>query len=54
MLAAERSLGRAARAMPHNHPGHDVPFLATEFGDFESTGITGNWAQMWDRGSAPW
>jgi hypothetical protein len=41
-------------------PEHDEvrylsnPFRATEFGDFESTGITGNWAGMWAQASTPW
>jgi AbrB family looped-hinge helix DNA binding protein len=30
------------------------PFRATEFGNFESTGITGNWTEMWVRASVPW
>jgi SNF2 family DNA or RNA helicase len=32
--------------------GH--PFVRTEFGDFEATGITGRWAEMWARGKPPW
>jgi superfamily II DNA or RNA helicase len=41
-------------------PEHDEvrylanPFLATEFGDFESTGITGNWPETWGNGRVPW
>ncbi|GAB3860705.1 hypothetical protein GCM10029963_64020 [Micromonospora andamanensis] len=30
------------------------PFLGAEFGDFESTGITGDWADNWARARPPW
>jgi hypothetical protein len=41
-------------------PDHDRvrylanPFIRTEFGDFEATGVTGKWAEMWERGQPPW
>lgn len=41
-------------------PDHDEvrylanPFTRTEFGDFESTGLPGNWPEMWERGRPPW
>ncbi|MBC9002966.1 helicase-related protein [Micromonospora aurantiaca (nom. illeg.)] len=41
-------------------PAHDQvrylanPFFRTEFGDFESTGITGKWVDMWAKGNKPW
>ncbi|WP_368862008.1 helicase-related protein [Frankia gtarii] len=31
----------------------DAPFAATEFGDFDSTGLRGNWAKTWAKGSTP-
>ncbi|MGN7779303.1 helicase-related protein [Mycolicibacterium sp. 22603] len=31
----------------------DNPFAATDLGDFDSTGIRGDWAKMWARGSEP-
>ena len=30
------------------------PFTRTEFGDFESDGMPGNWPEMWERGRPPW
>jgi superfamily II DNA or RNA helicase len=116
VLAAERSLGRVPRKMPHNNPGYDIesrclhghlifievkgriegaeefwvtrtevlhgknagngsrlamvsvspqgpgldvvryivdPFRDVDFGDFNATGITGNWAKEWERGGHP-
>jgi superfamily II DNA or RNA helicase len=41
-------------------PEHDQvrylanPFTRTELGDFEATGITGKWAEMWRKGLPPW
>lgn len=31
----------------------DDPFSTTELGDFEATGIRGDWAKMWTKGSVP-
>ena len=31
----------------------DNPFATTEFGDFEATGIRGDWAKIWARGREP-
>ena len=31
----------------------DDPFSATDLGDFEATGIRGNWAKMWVKGTLP-
>ena len=31
----------------------DDPFSATDLGDFEATGIRGDWAKMWDKGRPP-
>ncbi|WP_205874821.1 helicase-related protein [Mycobacterium camsae] len=31
----------------------DDPFATTDLGDFDSTGIRGDWAKMWARGSEP-
>jgi superfamily II DNA or RNA helicase len=31
----------------------DDPFANTELGDFDATGIRGNWAKMWAKGAAP-
>ena len=31
----------------------DDPFSATDLGDFEATGIRGNWAKMWAKGTPP-
>jgi hypothetical protein len=30
------------------------PFTRTELGDFEATGITGKWVEMWAKGQKPW
>ncbi|MEQ4303327.1 helicase-related protein [Plantactinospora sp. B6F1] len=45
---------------PTRGPEHDEvrylanPFLGADFGDFESTGITGDWADNWARARPPW
>jgi hypothetical protein len=31
----------------------DDPFSATDLGDFDATGIRGDWAKMWAKGTAP-
>lgn len=31
----------------------DDPFATTEFGDFDATGLRGDWAKMWARGRKP-
>ncbi|MCK9921265.1 DUF3883 domain-containing protein [Frankia sp. AgPm24] len=31
----------------------DAPFATTDFGDFDSTGLRGNWARTWAKGKAP-
>lgn len=31
----------------------DDPFATTEFGDFDATGLRGDWAKMWARGREP-
>jgi len=31
----------------------DDPFATTTFGDFDATGLRGDWAKMWSKGTAP-
>ena len=31
----------------------DDPFATTTFGDFDATGLRGDWAKMWTRGKEP-
>ena len=31
----------------------DNPFSATDLGDFEATGIRGDWTKMWAKGTVP-
>ena len=31
----------------------DDPFSSTDLGDFEATGVRGDWAKMWDKGRPP-
>ena len=31
----------------------DDPFAATDLGDFEATGIRGDWDKMWAKGADP-
>lgn len=31
----------------------DDPFARTELGDFQATGIRGNWSKAWEQGRAP-
>ena len=31
----------------------DDPFATTTFGDFDATGLRGDWAKMWTRGAEP-
>ncbi len=31
----------------------DAPFATTDLGDFEATGLRGDWARMWAKGSTP-
>ena len=31
----------------------DDPFATTDLGDFDATGIRGDWAKMWTKGSVP-
>jgi hypothetical protein len=31
----------------------DDPFSATDLGDFDVTGIRGDWTKMWAKGTAP-
>jgi hypothetical protein len=31
----------------------DDPFAVTDLGDFETTGIPGDWGRMWGRGVRP-
>lgn len=43
-----------ARGAQHDEVRYlDDPFATTELGDFEATGIRGDWAKMWAKGAAP-